>query len=563
MSRALTTEKHTSEADRSRWTPGRWAVVYLAGGAGALIVYFFVLGTPFQHQVAYLPFGWAAATVTLWTARKRLRERQPFFLLLGAGIVSFVCGDALWMSYHVVRHTEPPYPSLGDPFWMAAYVFWAAAIVVLIRQRTRGRDRGAWIDSSIILVAAGLLGWVFMIEPTVMRADMALLQKATAITYPGLDVLLIGLAARLIVAPGARTPAFRMLVSSFVALLAADISLGLLTQQAAYQRGNLIDLGWLGAYVLWGALAFEPSATRLSGAEPTLRGVSRARLVALTTATLIAPATAIYVALGDHHSAGIVVTSAAATALFLLVLVRMWGLVGALDRSLRELRESEEQRRRLFAQSVRAGEEERTRLAAELHNGPVQSLTVLALRAQRALSLLKARKTRVATETVRSVRDGISQEIDDLRRMMTELRPPVLDERGLEAAVRDHARSTARSSGLKCRVAVHLPNRPAEAVETVLYRVAQEALANAVRHADASSLEVRLRAENGSIRLAVRDDGVGFEMPSPDVLVKQGRFGLLSMRERVELAGGECEIESLPGKGTTVRVSLPAEELAA
>jgi signal transduction histidine kinase len=141
---------------------------------------------------------------------------------------------------------------------------------------------------------------------------------------------------------------------------------------------------------------------------------------------------------------------------------------------------------------------------------------------------------------------------------MSRLRPPVLDERGLSLALSDFARSITESGGLRCSFLSNVEDRLEPTTETILYRVAQEALTNVLRHAKATRVDMALRRENGSVALEIRDNGTGFDVFRQDEFVHRGSFGLVGMRERVELAGGIWQVTSAPEEGTSVRVVVTA-----
>jgi signal transduction histidine kinase len=136
---------------------------------------------------------------------------------------------------------------------------------------------------------------------------------------------------------------------------------------------------------------------------------------------------------------------------------------------------------------------------------------------------------------------------------MASLRPPTLDEVGLEAALRDHVGAFARRSGVACSVRVDLAGRLDGELETVVYRVTQEALLNVARHAEAGRLWLELDGTGDRVDLEIRDDGAGFEPATSSALVRGGHFGLVAMQERVEMAGGRFQLDTQPGAGVTLR----------
>jgi signal transduction histidine kinase len=209
---------------------------------------------------------------------------------------------------------------------------------------------------------------------------------------------------------------------------------------------------------------------------------------------------------------------------------------------------------------VTAREEERRRLRRDVHDGLGPTLGALLLQVGSARALL-AHDPATASELLTTVEAHLEGVMDDLRRLVYNLRPPALDDLGLAAAVRAHAAQydlqrtaagqTGSAGGLRITVEVpdHLPELSA-AVEVAAYRIVQEALANVVRHAAARTCLIRLGLGE-ALCLEIEDDGVGLP-PS-----RQAGVGLRSMRERAEELGGTCLVESLPTRGTCVRARLP------
>jgi PAS domain S-box-containing protein len=226
------------------------------------------------------------------------------------------------------------------------------------------------------------------------------------------------------------------------------------------------------------------------------------------------------------------------------------------DQGLKRLQHEQEG---LLERTVQATEQERRRVAAELHDGPVQHLTTLDVALERARLALDPEEAKRQVEAIGRVQDRLRQEVGELRKMMTELRPPVLDNLGISAALQDHVTSVGREAGLDCRVEATFSGRLLPSQEIVLYRVAQEALTNVVKHAGASRVWVSLQPQNGNVVLEIRDDGAGFD-PAAGADEVAGHFGLLGMRERVEMVGGRWELRSGVGEGTLVRASLPRSE---
>jgi PAS domain S-box-containing protein len=221
------------------------------------------------------------------------------------------------------------------------------------------------------------------------------------------------------------------------------------------------------------------------------------------------------------------------------------------------IRKLQVERGQLLDRTVQATEQERKRIAVELHDGPVQRLTALDLK----LTWIGGEVQRGQIEAVNrleEVQSLLREQIRQLRLMMTQLRPPILDERGLEAALRDHLISDEDGVKLQVSVEASLLKRLAPAQEIILYRVAQEAVANVLKHAQAEHAWLTLQEQGGQVLLEIRDDGIGFD-PLSIPNSRNGHFGIIGMRERVELAGGSWGLHSVPGGGTLVRASLPRE----
>ncbi len=209
-----------------------------------------------------------------------------------------------------------------------------------------------------------------------------------------------------------------------------------------------------------------------------------------------------------------------------------------------------------YARKVLAArEEEQRRIGRELHDGPLQSLVLL----WRKLDKLDQPEAGYRSSAAQEARELAEGTADEVRRISRALRPSVLDDLGVVAAIESEAGAVARRTGVAVRF-VHTGEEarlPTE-LELTLLRVAQEALHNVERHASARHLNVRLEFGGDRVRLVIRDDGRGLETrPSASELLDAGKLGLVGMQERVRLVGGRVNIVSQAGKGTTVEVCVP------
>jgi signal transduction histidine kinase len=212
---------------------------------------------------------------------------------------------------------------------------------------------------------------------------------------------------------------------------------------------------------------------------------------------------------------------------------------------------------------MEARERERTRWAREIHDESIQGMGALRLRLANARDIDDPTALR---ETVDLVLEGLGNEIDGLRHLITELRPAALDDLGLAAALEALARRAQAIDGLDVRIELDLGQGDGEGrrldaeLESTIYRIVQEALTNVSRHAEASEALVSVSERDGVVRASVTDDGKGLPDagrlgPRGDGL--EGGFGMGGMRERAELVGGELEFGPAPTRGTTVRLVVP------
>jgi signal transduction histidine kinase len=221
---------------------------------------------------------------------------------------------------------------------------------------------------------------------------------------------------------------------------------------------------------------------------------------------------------------------------------------------IRHLEEIDEQRRNLLEHVVRASEDERRRIANDVHDDPVQKLVVVKMR----LEMLKAEHPELTD--IDDAQTAVLSTIKSMRRMLFDLSPPVLDEEGIGPALRYFLENSTVT--FRWSVDDMLATEPSTQTRLILYRTAQEALANARKHAQADLVRVRLEERDGGVWMEIEDDGVGFR-PQEAVVAAPGHLGLAAMRERAEMAGGWCTLRSLPGAGTTMQVWLPGADATA
>jgi signal transduction histidine kinase len=216
------------------------------------------------------------------------------------------------------------------------------------------------------------------------------------------------------------------------------------------------------------------------------------------------------------------------------------------------LQEIDEQRRRLLEHVVRAAEEERTRIAHDIHDDPVQKIVALKMQ----LELLG--KKHPGLSGIGDAMEVVKVTIKSMRTLLFDLSPPTLEDEGLGSALA----YLLENSGSSFAWTVDddaMDEDPPIRSSLILYRIAQEAVANARKHSQAAHVRVTLARRDGGTSMQIVDDGVGF-MPQDAVVAAPGHLGLAAIRERAEMAGGSCKLWSLPGEGTTMEVWLPDGE---
>jgi two-component system cell cycle response regulator len=309
----------------------KWWLRLLVGGAGAIVVYYLLplAGPPaIVSDLVSLLFPVAATTgVLVGLAMHRPAHRAPW-IVLAAGEGVNLLGDLVGAFQRNVLHNDP-YPSAADVLYLLAYPLLALALVLVVRRRTPESNMPALIDASVLSIALGLLWWLYVISP-LTTANGTILERASSVAYPLMDVLLLAIALRLTVGVGARTRSFSLLLASILTTLLADMVYALLTAKHLYSTDDTwMDWTWLAAYLLLGAAGLHPSMRLLDRRAAVVeRGMSRGRLAVLTAAGLLP----LVVLLGRYFAGGdlgVPAIVAAAVALFVLMLIRLWQLAGS------------------------------------------------------------------------------------------------------------------------------------------------------------------------------------------------------------------------------------------
>jgi len=326
----------TIRSSLSRLSP---AVAYLALGVVFLVVHASLeLGSTIQ-SLTYDFVGASAVGVALIGAWRNRPERRLPWILMAAGQASFVAGDLLWNYFEVIG--EEPFPSFADVLYLGGYPFIALGLFLLIRRRLGDGDRGGILDAAILTTGAAVLSWTFLMRPVVADTELDALSLSISLAYPIADIILIGVAMGLLTTPGARTVSFAFLGASLTALVVADMVYAVQTLEGTYVSGSLLDSLYLISYLLFGASALDPSMRRLTDPHPVaVTWLGPIRLLCLGAAMLTGPA---LLAMGPDAGTGLVVVAVGTALLSLLVLARLVGLVGLLERDVAKRRALEAQ----------------------------------------------------------------------------------------------------------------------------------------------------------------------------------------------------------------------------
>ncbi|RKD76507.1 two-component system sensor histidine kinase DegS [Sinobaca qinghaiensis] len=221
-----------------------------------------------------------------------------------------------------------------------------------------------------------------------------------------------------------------------------------------------------------------------------------------------------------------------------------------------ELVANAKEKQRFSLKIIEAQEEERKKVAREIHDGPAQMLANVMLRSELVERVYNDKGIEPALEEIRDVRYLIQDSLAEVRRIIYDLRPMALDDLGLVPALRKYLQTVEERTGMtiyfrELSTALRLPPH----VEIALFRLIQEAVQNTSKHAEADMVRVNLEVGNDFVTALIKDNGKGFETEKS----KENSFGIVGMKERVLALNGEMRVQSEPGKGTTVIIKIPLE----
>jgi signal transduction histidine kinase len=531
-----------------------------------------------------------AVAAGLWLHKP---ENAIPWVLIGAGVLACVAGEVTWNVYSLVLHQDP-YPSLADLFYLSGYPLLAGGVWLFVRGRARNRGlaQASLVDAAIVTVAAGVVTWVFLVDPYASDESLSLDVRALSAAYPLVDVLLLAFLARLLLGPGGYSPAFWFLAGGLAFNVAADSIFGAFELTSGYPAGSPLDVLWLLAYVCFGSAALHRSMATLTDSAPRAKhGLTWARLTALAAASVTAPAVlAVQTITGEPSS--ILIVAVAAGTLPLLALVRMAGLVRELERMSAERAsllvservartEAETAQRLLVDQNDRLRELDRLKdefvaLVSHELRTPLTSITgylelvledgdrlkdehrqFLGVVDRNSRRLLRLVGDLLFVAQVEAGRLQLEQADVDLGALAADcvegLRPAAQD-KGVD--LRLDAKPVGRMRGDRARLSQLLDNLVSNAVKFT---------------SQGGRVVVALGSSEGHAVLAVSDTGMGiptveqqrvFERFFRSSTVQEAAIsgtglGLAISKAIVDVHGGTIECVSEEGRGTTFRVRLP------
>lgn len=225
-----------------------------------------------------------------------------------------------------------------------------------------------------------------------------------------------------------------------------------------------------------------------------------------------------------------------------------------------ELQQKERLRRALMAKLIKAQEDERRRIAIDIHDDVLQMLGFNLMKIDLVERLWEKGELEKAIEHLKGLRETIEGAINLLREIISELRPPSLDFQGLLPTLDEYLKRFQKDTGIETSLLSRLERRQQPHIETLIYRLVQEALVNVRKHSGATRVAVRMMARPQHVRVEVEDNGKGFNVDEALARsLQRGSIGLASLIERVNLAGGSYSIDSQVGHGTCVAFKLPYE----
>ncbi|WP_116135596.1 sensor histidine kinase [Trinickia diaoshuihuensis] len=548
--------------------PGRRERQLALGAVAVSVVAFAVLApfakTPLAAVWAFVPIYQSALTVcdlltaALFIGQYNILFSRPLLTLAGGYLVSACMAIAHTLSFPGLF---APTGLLGSgpqtTAWL--YMMWHAAFPLAVMAYARGRPiaesvrpAAPWRDTALCIIAAVAAACLMTAVATIGHPWLPpLMRGSREAGVTGIVVSIVWLlnfgALAILVARRARTILDLWLIVVLFAWV-LDVALAAVLNHARFDLGFYAGriYGLIASSFVLVALTFDniqlyARVVQALGRERAERQLVQHRTMQLNEAK----------ALLEQRVQARTAALAASNRDLLREVTERQRAQAALVHSQKELRE-------LAAISSSAREQEMRRISRELHDELAQILATLRIETDRLREAAADTPAGAASESrLMAMRSLLDEAVTSTRRIASDLRPLVLDDLGLVAAVQWLVQNFTQRTGVACELTLDPPDIELdEPYATATFRMLQESLTNISRHAHASHVEVSLAREHDWVVLTVRDDGVGFDPARPR---KPGSFGLAGLRERAYLVDGELRIDSSPGRGATIEVRIPLQ----
>ena len=543
----------------------RGSLIFLAAGAAAIGVY--LLLPDDAQAVLYVVIGLAAVAAVLHGARDR-EEGRFSWRLFAIGLLCAVVADAISGFYEIDLDKEPPVPSSADVFYLASYPLLIAGIFLLLRGLGAIRTRAAILDAVIVAVAAGMVQWIFFVDPY-LNTSLKPFTRGVEMTYPTMDLLMFVALAQLALATGIRTSGYRLLVVAVGLWIVGDELFGLSVDN--YTAGGWLDVFWLGSYVCWGAAGLEPAESwRLARDRREVPRLTRGRVALLAAALLTVPAVILVEHFWHGHNLHPVSIAVGASLLAVLVIARFAGLVRAVDTARIAERDANLRLRELD----RLKDDFVSTISHELRT-PLTSITgyveLAREQADAETDAYLAVVERNASRLLSLVNDLLF--VARLQSGRLELDYEHVDVPKLVAESVAAAKPQAAAANVELRLRLAGGETAVRGDRRRLAQVVDNLVSNAIKFSPAAgTVDLTVARGNGKVTIEVEDHGIGISESDRRRLFErffrtQGALdrqipgtglGLYITRSIVEAHGGTVDARSVVGEGSSFVVELPA-----
>jgi two-component system sensor histidine kinase/response regulator len=565
----------------------RWGwIAYLAVAAAAVGIYYLLPRSGAGQALVYtVMVASTSIAIVVGVRLNRPSDARPW-LVITVGHLVYSVAAVLW---HSQQFWGAPlsFPGLYDPWFIGGYLLIAAGVGLLNARRSSGHDRASFIDAVIIAVGLGSLSYAFFVSQYVDASNLPVLARFVTITYSLIDLVILGVLLKMALAPGRKVTSFWFLCVGLAAQLIADTFYGLSTLENTFYFGSLAFVGWFAEIGFVGAAALHPSMLELSRPAAQAAPSSQWRLILLGFAALIAPALLV---LGEYKRSAdpeVITLAVVAAALFVLVIIRMRGLIEEINKGQRAKEAASKARDEAIEESQFKSEflatmshEIRTPMNAVIGFSGLMLDTELSDR-----QLEFANGIRIAAEGLLNIINDIL-DFSKIEAGKLDIELATFDIRRVLDDVADIASQSARPKGVEvhshCGVAVpELLVGDSSRVRQVLLNL----VGNAVKFTERGSVVVTVRKTNlvrqspaakrdeVCLLFEVSDTGIGIDPSLQNSLFEPFRqadassarrykgtgLGLAISKQLVEKMGGEVGVDSSVGRGSRFWFTLTLE----